>query len=186
MLGFSGIMSVGSGMSWDRVNQVLQVVSNVGVVAGLVLVAAQMNQTTEAIRLQNYQTATSEFIGLNLAAMGDTGYAAQTAALLRPSEMTEEQVQQYWNYVDTVMNLALNQWSALQSGQATESDWSESRRAVCFALNNPAARVIWDSYKGSGYPQRFIDEIDAEFRGLSSQNSEALQTMIREIRNIGK
>ena len=36
-------------MSWERVNQMLQIISNVGVVLGLVLVAAQMNQTTEAI-----------------------------------------------------------------------------------------------------------------------------------------
>ena len=36
-------------MRWERVNQMLQIISNVGVVLGLVLVAAQMNQTTEAI-----------------------------------------------------------------------------------------------------------------------------------------
>jgi len=173
-------------MRWDRVNQALQVLSNVGVVVGLVLVAAQMNQTTEAIRLQNYQATMSEFISLNLAAMGDTGYAAQTTALLRPSELTDEQVQQYWHYVDTVMNLALNQWLAVQSGQAAESDWSESRRTLCYALNNPAARVIWDSYKGSGFPQRFVGEIDAEFSRLSVQNSEALQTMIGKMRELGK
>jgi len=41
-------------MMWDRVNQALQVLSNVGVVVGLVLVAAQINQTAEAIPLQNY------------------------------------------------------------------------------------------------------------------------------------
>jgi hypothetical protein len=103
-------------MSWERVNQMLQVVSNVGVVLGLVLVAAQMNQTTEAMRLQNYQSTMSGFIGLDLAAMGDTGYAAHTAALLHPSEMTEDQVHQYWYMVDAIMNLALGQWLAVQGG----------------------------------------------------------------------
>lgn len=48
-------------MMWDRVNQALQVLSNVGVVVGLVLVAAQINQTAEAIPLQNYQATMSEF-----------------------------------------------------------------------------------------------------------------------------
>jgi len=84
------------------------------------------------------------------------------------------------------MNLALNQWLAVQSDQATESDWSESKRTLCYALNNPAARIIWDGYKSSGFPQLFVDEIDAEFSRLSIQNSEALQTMISKMRDLGK
>jgi hypothetical protein len=174
-------------MSWDRVNQMLQIISNVGVVLGLVLVAAQMNQTTEAIRLQNYQSTMNGFIGLDLAAMGDTGYAAQATALLHPSEMTEEQIQQYWYVVDAVMTMAVSQWRAVQSGQATESDWSETRRELCSFLGNPAARVIWDNYKSFGFPQPFIDEIDAEFSHLPREGLQTgFQTMVARMRTLGK
>lgn len=170
-------------MSWERVNQMLQIMSNVGVVLGLVLVAAQMNQTTDAIRLQNYQSTMSGFVGLDLAAVGDTGYAAHTAALLHPAEMTEEEIVQYWYFVDAVMTLAVSQWLAVQSGQATESDWSESRRELCSSLNHPVARIIWDSYKSSGFPQRFIDEIDAEFSRLPRQGMvRAFQTVVGKVR----
>ena len=43
-------------MAWDQMNKAIQMISNLGVILGLVLVAYQMNQNTEALRLQNYNS----------------------------------------------------------------------------------------------------------------------------------
>ena len=109
-------------MNLDQVNKWLTLVANLGVLAGFVLLAMQLNQNTTAIRSQNAAEVTKVAAGAELAAIGDTGYVALTRAMLRPAEMSDEQVLHLWYYVDNVITSAVNLWIArASSGTDTSS-----------------------------------------------------------------
>ena len=79
-------------MNLDPLNKWLTLVANLGVMAGLGLVAMQMNFNTETIRLQNGSDLTRGFSAGELTLMGDTGAAAWTTAVLHPAELTDAQL----------------------------------------------------------------------------------------------
>jgi hypothetical protein len=115
-----------------------------------------------------------------LAAMGDTGYEAMTRAMLRPTEMSEEQILQFWYYVDNALNGIYNLWIARRAGLATEHEWIEAQNSYSYMLDFDAARIVWDRYKVHAFPAAFIEDFDAAFQQRNHGSADASATF-REI-----
>ena len=109
-------------MSLDTINKWFTLASNIGVVAGFVLLASQMSQNTQAIRLQNTQDQWRELSASESAFFGDTLYVAMTKALERPSDLTSEDIQQLWGYGNASLMPGYNVWNAYNAGAVAEND----------------------------------------------------------------
>lgn len=81
-------------MTIDGLNKWPTLLSNVGVIGGLMRVAVQINFNTETSRLQNAGDLNRGFAAGELAFMGETAHAATAAALFHPAELTEAPVGQ--------------------------------------------------------------------------------------------
>ena len=172
-------------MNLDRLNQWLMLAANVGVIAGFVLLAAQMKQNTEALALQNRNDAGHGGMTIDLGAMGDGVYATATTAILQPSSLTEAQVYQLYLYQDSVINVVWNTWNAYQAGEQTKDDWDGARAWVCHLFSYDAAKIIWNRVK-RGYPPPFVQALDEEFARQGDEEHEDLQGMISDIRALAK
>jgi hypothetical protein len=86
-----------SSMNVDRLNQWLTLGANFGVVFGLVLVAFQFQQNTDAIRLQARIGASASIQNAELSIAGDTLAEAWTKSILTPSELTPSEIVQVWS-----------------------------------------------------------------------------------------
>jgi hypothetical protein len=100
----------------------LQVVSNVGVVIGLVLVAIQMQQTGEAIRASRLDVWNQGGLQIALANVGDNAAEAFATSISRPAELTDTQLTQLMAFYDAYLSIATAQWQAYQSGQISPED----------------------------------------------------------------
>jgi hypothetical protein len=79
----------------ERAHQWLSLVANLGVILGFVLIAVQLNINTTAIRLQNAMHLNRDASTVEIALMGETTHEAFAAAMSRPAEMTEAQIDRH-------------------------------------------------------------------------------------------
>jgi len=164
-------------MALETLNRWLTLLANLGVFAGFVALTMQMGQNTAAIRNQNASEAMRTAVAAELAALGDDGAAAMSRAMLRPAEMTEEQVLQLWYYTDAI---------ARQAGLASDADWVETKRGVGYMLDFDPIRIVWDRYKTDAFPEDFIREFEAELKKPRPHRADAtLREIVGDIRRLG-
>ena len=76
-------------MEMSRINPWLNFAANVGVIAGLVLVAVQINQNTEITKAQIANDYFLADMDLELAMMGDDPASSFVKAVYSPDQITE-------------------------------------------------------------------------------------------------
>src|SRR5262245_33937523 len=175
----------GDDMNWERVAPVLQIVSNVGVVIGLILVALQMSQTSEAVRASRMDAWLFGQVNTELTLMGDHGSAAVTTAITHPADLTEEQLLQFTVYQDAMVSSVLANWQAHLAGQISADDWDRTKASFLIGVVFPAARELWKSYK-FGLPEALVTELDEDIqRNPELPFSVAFNTALVAIHRLG-
>jgi hypothetical protein len=173
-------------MNLDQVNKWLTLVANLGVVAGIVLVAVQLHLNTEAIRLQNAYDLNVGLRSADIALIGDTGAAAYGIALVKPADLTEAQLMQLWSYLDIPGSSALNTWIAYQAGSVSGDDWTSAKSQFISYMNFDAGRIWW-KYAKVDLPPQFAKEIDQALSSSDEHHVERLvQNMMTDLRQLGR
>jgi hypothetical protein len=129
-------------MNVDRLNQWLTLGANFGVVIGLVLVAFQFQQNTDAVRLQARLGASGSIQNAELSHAGD-------------------KVTQVWSYLTSGLSGVYQNWVAYDAGYTTSSDMENMALAATMYLNYPFGLVFWNSMKNSQYDPRFVALVDS-------------------------
>ena len=150
-------------MNWERIGQSLQVVSNVGVIIGLLVVAVQMRKTSEAIRGTRLDVSNQGSMQIDVGVMGDNAAEALATALSDPARLTKGQLYQVIAVHDAYLSGTLAQWQAYRAGQTSSDDWAYAREAFAVIFSTPAAQEIWKVYK-FGLPDGLAAELDEELR----------------------
>jgi len=171
-------------MNLDQINKWLMLVANLGVVAGFVMLAVQLQQNTAAIRLQTLSTLSSSWVQAESSFTGDTVHLATAKAMYHPSEITPAEMSQVWGYVNMYVNSALNTWYAFEAGHADEGDWAQAKVSAKSALDFAVGHVIW-THEKSAYPPRFVAEIDAALSAGEVMSTEhAWHRIMAEVRKL--
>jgi hypothetical protein len=147
-------------MDWSAVNTWLSLGANLGVLAGLLLVAAQIRQNTEITKAQ---VANDWFVAdmqLELSMMGENPAPAWTKAVYRPEDLYEADAA----VLDRYFNYGLVQIQRLermhQLGLA-DDQWRDRIGYLGWHLGNEVGRRWWSHFK-SGFSPEFsamVDEI---------------------------
>jgi len=171
-------------MNLDALNKWLTLLANFGVIGGLVLIAMQMNFTAGTIRLQNDIDLNKGIATGEIAIMGDSAASAFATAVLRPSEISDIELQQLWAYLHNVMLSAQNNWLAHQDGLASERSWAFARRQAAAFIGFPAGRIWW-KYDRFEYEPDFAEQIDSELAAAGPLELKSIMlSMLAEIRAI--
>ena len=126
-------------METDKVNRMLTLAANAGVLFGLILVAFQINQNTELTRVQitnDYYLADME---LELAMMGDDPAGSWIKAVYAPDDLTEKDMA----IVDRYFNYGLVQVQRLQKMHElgfADDDWEERIGYLGWQFGNEVGR----------------------------------------------
>ena len=132
-------------MNTDSLNRWLTLGSNIGVILGLVLVAFQFQQNTDAIRLQARLGAHGAIQSAELSVAGDTLAEAFAKSILTPSELTPGEVAQVWSYLIAGMTGVYQNWIAHDVGYTTKRDMesmTEDSQAINFNEMSDENKVI--------------------------------------------
>ncbi len=166
-------------MDTDKINRWLTLSANVGVIAGLILVAVQINQYTQITKAQitnDYYLADME---LELAMMGDNPAGSWIKAVYTPNDLTNEDAA----IVDRYFNYGLVQIQRMQKMNElglAEDDWEDRFDYLRWHLGNEVGRHWWAHIK-EGYPEDFAQSIDKVLiAGNDTRNRDLLDSMQRQ------
>lgn len=145
-------------MDTNNVNRWLTLAANVGVLGGLILVALQINQSTEIAKAQLANDYFLADMQIELAMMGDSPAKSWIKAVYSPDDLNQEDAA----IVDRYFNFGLIQILRLQKmyelGLADE-DWEIRIAYLDWHLGNEVGRRWW-SHTKEGFPEQFVRMID--------------------------
>lgn len=163
-------------MNMTKINPWLNFIANVGVIAGLILVAVQINQNTEITKAQIANDYFLADMTLELSMMGDDPAESWVKAVYAPNEISRLDaaiLDRYFNY-GVVQIQRLQEMHEL--GLAPD-DWQERVDYLSWHLGNEVGRRWW-SYSKGGWPDDIVKHVDSI---LERRNYSANQDLLDAI-----
>jgi hypothetical protein len=160
-------------MEFDRLNRWLSLAANLGLLAGLILVALQLNQTSELARAQLINegniTASQVWAGL----MGEKPAEAIAKSIESPSEMTFSEFMVVDAYLYTAMNIFYRNYELAGEGMFDATDWQQSIDSLgTWFLGNAFGRAWWEEEARHFFEPEFVAYIDQLLARTSNRDSE--------------
>ena len=137
-------------------------ITNIGIVAGFVLVALQLQQNTKAIQIDAREREGSMAIIGEIALMGETLPVAYSKAQLNPEELTDSEIQQVSGYLATKSYAVVQAYDSYKLGLFSRDEWERSKLSYVTEYNYPFARAFLTSVS-SIYPPDFIREMEKAY-----------------------
>jgi len=145
-------------MDLADVNSWLGIAANLGVVAGLILVAVQIRQNTNITRAQVANDWFLADMQLELAMMGENPAIVWTKALLSPDDLDHSDAA----VLDRYFNFGLVQIQRLQRMHelgVADAQWVERVGYLRWHLGNEPGRRWWAHFR-AGFPEDFAKMVD--------------------------
>jgi len=144
----------------------LRIVANVGLLAGMALVAYEINQNSQLARmaLVNEGNVASNQFYANL--MGENPANVIGMAVECPAAMTYSDYIAMDAFLFTGMNLLYRNFQLAEEGIFTEEDWQESvEEYTGWYLGNPFGRIWWDEEARHFFADDFAKHVDKQLEG---------------------
>jgi hypothetical protein len=158
-------------MNTDRLNHWLTLGANIGVMLGLVLVAFQFQQNTDAVRLQARLGASGSIQNAELSVAGDTLAEAWAKSALTPSKLSPSEIAQVWAYLSAGLTGVYQNWVAHDAGFTTTRDMESVVRAATGYLNYPFGLMYWNAVKHHFYDPEFVAIVDGALADLEPNST---------------
>lgn len=151
-------------MDWSELNSWFALLANLGVIAGLILVAVQIRQNTEITRAQVANDWFMADMQLELTMMGENPATAWTKAVFSPDDLNRDDAA----VLDRYFNFGLVQVQRLERmhelGLADEQ-WTERIGYLRWHLGNEVGRRWWTHFR-KGFSAEFATMVD----GILAEN----------------
>jgi hypothetical protein len=152
-------------LNLERFGGWLAVLANVGVIAGLVLLAVELRQNSQLVRAQAVASLLAGQSSAETAFMGDDTAAAMATALVSPADLTDEEILQMWAYLNTAVISAEQTYSMFSLGLATQEDRQSAAKKAADWISFPFGRIWWGEMK-TNFPKSLASDIDAALLDL--------------------
>ena len=131
----------------DRISQWVGVLANIGVLLGFLVIAYQLQLNRDSMQQASNQQSSSLGTSAEVALMGDTGYAAYAKSIVSPSELTHEELVQFWTYMSIAQLNAQQAFIDYSEGRISKQGWFSARDTFVFYFNYPMGRVWFEESK---------------------------------------
>ena len=145
----------------ERLNSWITLLANVGILAGLVLVAMELNQNTDQLALELEWQINQRMIENNRDLLGDNPAPIYAKSVTTPEELTYEEFQVAGAIVFNFLNVWEDRFFLYQKGLLSEQEWKDYvDDDIAFTLGYPFAQEFWRSTKTMFEPElvRYVDE----------------------------
>jgi len=165
----------------------ISIAANVGIIAGLILVALQLRQNATLARVQILSQDISDERAVEIGMFGDSGAIAWAKSVEDPGSMTSAEIKVVdgWliNQVQGWLRMQLLEAEGLVPSGATEA---RIRTGVDFYFGNTFAKTWWKYESQRGYEPAFVDLIDSALREIDEhRNRRWLDDLRSEVRADG-
>ena len=145
----------------DRVNSWLSLIASVGILAGLVLVAIELNQNTDQLRLQLVFQTTQKLFDNNRDLLGDNLTPTISKSITNPEDLTYEEFLIAGSYVLNLLNEWEDRFFIHEKGLISDQDWKRHiDQNIGWTLGNRFAQEYWEISKSVFEPEfaQFVDQ----------------------------
>ena len=144
----------------DRVNSWLSLIASVGILAGLVLVAIELDQNTDQLRLQLTFQANQKIFENNRDIVGDNPAPTIAKSITDPESLTYEESLVAASHVLNLLNEMEDRFFIYEEGLTNDQDWKRHiDENIGWTLGNRFARKLWESSK-SVFELEFVQHVD--------------------------
>lgn len=135
--------------------------ANLGVLAGLILVAVQIRQSTTALHASAYQTWVASNMELNSAATELEVSKTLSRGWMDSSALDEETFIQFAMWVFGVMQMAQATDRLYRRGMVDQSLWNTEMQRAALFLSAPGIRQWWDAGGKTQLTPEFVERIES-------------------------
>jgi hypothetical protein len=145
----------------DRVNSWLSLIANIGILAGLVLVAIELNQSTDQLRLELVFQTTQKLFEINQDLLGDNPNPAIAKSITDPENLTYEEFMTADSFLLNLLNEWEDRFFIHEAGLISDRDWKRHiDENASWTLGYRFAQTRWQSLKSVYEPEfaRYVDQ----------------------------
>ena len=155
----------------DRVNSWLSLIASVGILAGLVLVAIELNQNTDQLRLQLVVQTTQKLFENNRDLLGDNPTSTIAKSITNPEDLTYEEFLIASSFVLNGLNEWEDRFFIHEKGLISDRDWKRHiDHNIGWTLGNRFAQQYWQIAK-STFEQEFVQYIDQALTNIDENST---------------
>ena len=141
--------------------QTLSILANIGVILGIVFLAYELRQNTQAVRLNAVQFQASEEAAFNRLWTDPVIARVRVAMETEGYEnLSREQQLQIYGSVQSFLRIQQGLYYQLQQGGLDPNYWSGRQRQLIRLFERPEFRDVWNQ-EGYAYDDAFRDYIDS-------------------------
>ena len=147
-------------MNTEKVSTWVQITANIGLFAGLILLAIEINQNTASLQGSSYQAWAAAKVELNLAFADQFQAEAYASGIYDSSNLTEESYLAFamWNY--GALQMAQTVDFLYRMGSLDHELWDTEINRAAGILSLPGVRQLWDAGAKSQFAPSFVELIE--------------------------
>ena len=148
-------------MNTDILNKWLTLVANIGVVAGIVFLAIELQQNTDMMRAQTRQAISESSNIINTVISNDMEIAQVIAKGIRGD--LEQSLTAEWGVFQAFVKIQLtnpeNELYQYEQGLFEEDEFRARQQVLRRTMTNPSYRLVWEGSKET-YSNGFRESLD--------------------------
>jgi hypothetical protein len=152
----------------EKANQWLVLVTNIGIVAGFVLIALQLQQNTKALQIEAKARSEATALTGEIALMGENLSIAYAKAQLHPEQLVDSEIQQVSGYLALKIFAVYQSYGSYMDGLLSKDQWEGNKRLYIAEYNYPFARAFLTSVS-SLLTQDFVAEMEQAYEANSGR-----------------
>ena len=167
-------------MDFDRLNRWLSLVANLGLLAGLILLAVQINQNSQLARMQLISEGQIAANQVWAVTMGESPSTVIAKSIESPKQMTYADFMVMDAWLSTSLNVLYRNYELAREGIFEETHWQEGEGTYAnWLLANPFGRAWWDELARYIFEPEFVDYVDQQLERESEKDSMAYWLRLR-------
>jgi len=169
-------------VDFDRLNRWLSLAANLGLLAGLILVAVQIDQNSQLTRMQLINEGNVALNEIWANALGENPAMAVAKSIENPAGMNFVDYIVVDTYLFTTMNLFYRNYELANEGIFDESDWQQMIESYAsWFLGSAFGRAWWHGSGRHFFAPEFAVYVDKVIEGAPEEDSLAHWNRIRAL-----
>jgi hypothetical protein len=144
----------------NKLNQWLTLTANLAVVAGIIMLAVEIRQNTDAVQINTSQALASEMASWNhMRTERDLAESSVQAMEKGYDSLTAVQAEQYGALINAYFYISQNAYHLFQQGHLDPALMRSRHRGMVYMLSHTGPQVVWQT-SSKFYPDDFRTYID--------------------------
>jgi hypothetical protein len=141
-------------MNLNKVNHWLTLLANIGVLAGIVFLAIEIRNSSNAVTAQMQDSIADGFTTLNMATINDPQVGVtMVIGMKQPDRLSDTEAIRFSMYLRALFNQYIRVHGMYKIGLLDESHWALYAREAATIMSSPGGKLHWA-----------VNEMNPEFR----------------------